>query len=214
MDQPSPSVYRTKSWQIRRRVLTAVGGLGLVLIGYGLGRWQDTPAAPASATPPASQESSAPPAPSGSLAPSGSPAPSVVPSAVEYAVIQAESATGLSGVETEDTSDDGGGKNVGWINRDDYLRFDNYDFGAVPATRAAIRVASGSGATGRLQIRLDSRDNEPVGELSISNTGDWQAWRTDTAVLTPVTGVHTVFLTFTSTDGTELVNLNWLRFQH
>ncbi|WP_430783575.1 carbohydrate-binding protein [Actinoplanes sp. G11-F43] len=205
MDQASPTVYRTKSWQARRRALVALGGLGLIMLGYAVGRWQDTPA-PAAALPPAPAPVSVPavasPSPSPSLKKAG------------FALLQAESATELAGVEVEDTTDQGGGRNVGWINREDHLRFDDYDFGEVPATRAEIRVASDSGAVGRLQIRLDSRDAEPVGEISIGDTGGWQSWRTATAVLQPVTGVHTVFLTFTSDDGTELVNLNWLRFQH
>jgi hypothetical protein len=209
VDQRSPTVYRTKSWQNRRRVVTVLGGTGLVLVGYLLGRWQDTPADPV-VTPQAVVATSAAPAPSSPPSPSSSPAASAVP----YPVLQAESATELSGVETEDTEDEGGGQNVGWINKDDHLRFDNFDFGDVPATQARLRVASGSGINGRLQVRLDSRDATPVGELSVSNTGGWQAWRTNTAALQPVSGVHTVFVTFTSNDGGEFLNLNWLQFVH
>ncbi|GAA1579986.1 carbohydrate-binding protein [Actinoplanes couchii] len=210
MDQPSPSVYRTKSWKTRQRTLVMLGVLVLVLIGYLIGRWQDEPDPVAAATP----APSAPVSPSASPSPSESVSPSPSLSPTEYAVLQAESASELAGIDKQDTSDEGGGQNVGWINRDDHLRFDNFDFGAVPATKVAIRVASGAGTTGRLQVRLDSRDSDPVGELSISNTGDWQAWRTDTAVLTPVTGVHTVFITFSSDEDAEFVSLNWLKFQH
>jgi hypothetical protein len=209
VDQRSPTVYRTKSWQNRRRVVTVLGGAGLVLVGYLLGRWQDTPADPV-VTPQAVVATSAAPAPSSPPSPSSSPAASAVP----YPVLQAESATELSGVETEDTEDEGGGQNVGWINKDDHLRFDNFDFGDVPAAQVRLRVASGSGINGRLQVRLDSRDATPVGELSVSNTGGWQAWRTNTAALQPVSGVHTVFVTFTSNDGGEFLNLNWLQFVH
>ncbi|MBO3742774.1 carbohydrate-binding protein [Actinoplanes flavus] len=210
MENRSPNVYRTRSWQNRRRALLALGGVGLVLVGYLLGRWQDTPADPvitgqtvvtpdATTTPPA--------------APSATPA-SAEPNPVKYPVLQAEAATELAGVDTQPTDDEGGGDNVGWINRDDHLRFDNFAFGAVPATAARIRVSSGAGITGRVQIRLDSRTNDPVGELSVGNTGGWQKWRTDTAVLKPVTGTHTVFVTFTSAEGAEFVNVNWLQFEH
>lgn len=208
MDQRSPTVYRTQSRQTRRRALTALGGAGLLLLGYLLGRWQDTPAAQAPVV-----VVSAPASVPVTATPEQTTA-SPQPTPVEYPVLQAESATELAGVETEDTTDSGGGKNAAWINRDDHLRFDNVDFGDVPATRAAIRVASGSGATGRLQIRLDSRDSEPVGEISVSNSGGWQNWGTTNAALKPVTGVHTVFITFSSTDGTELMNVNWLQFGH
>ena len=216
MDHRSPNVYRTRSWTNRRRALTALGGLGLVLLGYGLGRWQDTPADPAVVLPavPVAAASAAPAAaPVTSAAPA--PAPTTpAPTPIKYAVLQAEAATELNGIQAQETEDEGGGQNVGWINRNDFLRFDNFDFGPVPATKARVRVASGAGITGRVQIRLDSRESEPVGEVSVSNTGGWQNWRTGTAALQPVTGVHTVFVTFTAADDSEFMNVNWLQFEH
>jgi hypothetical protein len=194
-------VYRTRSWTNRRRALTALSGVGLVLLGYAMGRWQDTPAAVSA--PPVVVVTSAVPVP--------------VPSTVEktnYPVLQAESATELAGVETEDTDDEGGGQNVGWITRHDHLRFDNLEFGEVPATKVRIRMASAAGVSGRMEFRLDSRDNAPIGEVSVVNTGGWQNWQTVAAALEPVTGVHTVFVTFTTTDDSEFVNLNWLQFEH
>jgi hypothetical protein len=211
VDHPSPNVYRTRSWTARRRVLTSLGGVALVLLGYALGRWQDTPADPVAALPPVpvADAASAPTESAESPSPSREAAK---PKPIEYAVLQAESATELSGVETQDTEDEGGGQNVGWINRSDYLRFDNFEFGEVAATKAKLRLASGAGISGRVEIRLDSRDNAPVGEVGVSNTGGWQNWLTNTAALQPVTGVHTVFLTFTAPEDVEFVNVNWIQF--
>ena len=192
--------------------MTVLGAAGLLLVGYLLGRWQDTPAAPVVPTPASAGGSAAPVVTS--AAPDPEPSAGAGATPIEYAVLQAESATELSGVERERTDDEGGGENIGYVNRDDHLRFDNFEFGAVAANRVAIRLSSGSDITGRVQIRLDSRDAAPVGELSVSNTGGWQTWRTDTAALQPVTGVHTVFVTFSSDDGGEFVNINWLRFEH
>ncbi|GIE77829.1 hypothetical protein Aph02nite_37790 [Actinoplanes philippinensis] len=213
MDQRSPTVYRTKSWQNRRRVVTVLGGAGLVLVGYLLGRWQDTPAEPV-ITPQAAVTTPAATPEATSAEPDASPSPAPPAGAAPYPVLQAESATELAGVQTQATEDEGGGQNIGWVNRDDHLRFDNFDFGAVPATQVRLRLASGSGISGRVQVRLDSRDAAPVGEVSVSDTGGWQSWRTGTAVLQPVSGVHTVFVTFTANDGGEFVNLNWLQFVH
>lgn len=200
-------MYRTRSWTNRRRALTAAGGVGLVLLGYLIGRWQDTPAAVSAppvvviSTPAQTQTPAAPPT-------------TEEPRKVEYAVLQAESATELAGIESEDTSDEGGGKNVGWITRNDHLRFDNFDFGEVPAVKARVRLSSAASVAGRVQFRLDSKDNPPVGEVSVVNTGGWQNWQTVSAALEPVTGVHTVFVTFTTTDDSEFVNINWLQFDH
>jgi hypothetical protein len=133
---------------------------------------------------------------------------------VKYGVLQAESANELAGIQSQDTEDQGGGQNVGWINRGDHLRFDDFVFGDVPARKAKFRVASAAAASGRVQIRLDTPDAEPVGELSVSNTGGWQNWRTDAAALTPVTGTHTVYVTFTASDESEFMNINWIQFEH
>jgi hypothetical protein len=209
VDHPSPNVYRTRSWTARRRVLTSLGGVALVLLGYAIGRWQDTPADPVVAVP------QVPVAVASDAAPASAPAPEPTtpkPAPIEYAVLQAEAATELAGVEAQDTEDEGGGKNIGWINRNDYLRFDNFEFGEVAATKAKLRLASGAGITGRVEIRLDSRENAPVGEVGVTNTGGWQTWTTNTAALAPVTGVHTVFLTFTAQEDAEFVNVNWIQF--
>ncbi len=133
---------------------------------------------------------------------------------MKYQVLQAESANELAGIQSQDTEDEGGGQNVGWISRGDHLRFDNFVFGDVPAKKAKFRVASDAGVSGRVQIRLDTPDADPVGELSVSNTGGWQTWRTDVAALTPVTGTHTVYITFTASDDSEFMNVNWIQFDH
>ncbi|SLM03587.1 MULTISPECIES: carbohydrate-binding protein [unclassified Actinoplanes] len=211
MDQRTPTVYRTRSWTNRNRALIGLGGLALLLLGYGIGRWQDTPSAPAAV--PAALTASATAA--ASSAPVDTPAPSSpAPTPVEYGLLQAESASELAGIQAQDTQDESGGQNVGWINRGDHLRFDKYDFGEVPATKAKIRVASAAGVSGRVQIRLDGLGNAPVGELSVSNTGGWQTWRTDVAALRPVTGTHTIYLTFTAPDDSEFMNVNWIQFEH
>ncbi|MEU8240415.1 carbohydrate-binding protein [Actinoplanes missouriensis] len=216
MDHRPPSVYRTRSWTNRRRLLTALGGVGLVLVGYAIGRWQDTPAevVPALAVPSVPVAASAgTPAPSTAAPAANTPKPTTpAPVAIEYPVLQAESATELAGIQTQETEDEGGGLNTAWITRNDHLRFDNIEFGQVAATKARLRLSSDSGVTGRVQVRLDSKDNPPVGEVSVSNTGGWQRWRTDTAALQPITGVHTVFVTFTAPDESEFVNVNWLQF--
>ncbi|GIF10047.1 carbohydrate-binding protein [Actinoplanes teichomyceticus] len=207
MDQRTPTVYRTRAWTTRNRALAAVAALGLLLAGYLLGRWQDTPASSAAPAAPATSTSPSPAVPE-----SASAAPAPTP--VEYGPLQAEAANELTGVQPQDTGDEGGGQNVGWINRGDRLRFDNFVFGDVPATKARIRLASGAGVSGRVQIRLDSPDAEPAGELSVSNTGGWQSWRTAVAALTPVTGTHTVYVTFTANHDSEFMNVNWIRFDH
>ena len=205
---PTPSVYRTRAYLVRRRVLIGLAGVALLAIGYGVGRWQDTPA-PATALPaPATAAATSEP-------PSPSPSPSQAPTPTVYQTLQAEAANALEGIQTQDTQDEGGGQNVGWIAPGDSMRYDDFDFGAVPATKLEVRLASDGGDGGQMAIHVDSLEKTPVGVLNVTDTGGWQNWRTDVVALTtPVTGVHTVFLTFARNDGGEFLNINWLLFQH
>ena len=202
---PTPSVYRTRAYRLRQRALVALAGVGLVLVGYLIGRWQDSPA-PAAALPPV------PVAPSAEASAPASPAPATSePVPTVHPTLQAEAADGNVGTEAQDTEDEGGGQNVGWIANGDQLRFDDVDFGPVPATKLDVRVASDVDG-GRMEIRLDSPDQPPVGTLRVTRTGGWQSWRTDEVTIQPTTGRHTVHLVFVREDGTEFVNLNWLLF--
>ena len=209
--QPAPSVYRTRSFVLRRRVLTGLAGVALLLVGYGIGRWQDSPA-PAATAPVAGPDA----APSGPVAaPSVSASATAPPKPTVYPTMQAESANALNGIQAQDTTDQGGGQNVGWIATGDSLRYDDFDFGPVAATKLLVRVASGTDDGGRMDVHLDGPDQPAVGTLTEGNTGGWQTWRTDEINLTaPVTGRHTVFFTFTGNKDSEFLNVNWLQFEH
>lgn len=77
-------------------------------------------------------------------------------------------------------------------------------------------MASGaaSGVSGLVEVRLDSRTNAPIGSFALANTGGWQSWRTIPANISAVTGTHDVYLTFTSGQPADFVNVNWFDFGH
>ncbi len=215
---PPPGVYHSRSRVTRNRLAFAAAGLALVLVGYLIGRLQDDPAAPAAAAvaapPVASAAAEAVTGPSAEPPAAASPTPTgPVPGGIDaYSPIQAEAAAGQQGTQVQESEDDGGGQNVGWIGNGDWLRFDNVDFGDEPATTFAARVASDvDGDDGRLEVRLDSPANTPAATLTIKDTGGWQEWESRTTDLKPTTGRHTVFLTF-SRDGGDFLNLNYLAF--
>jgi hypothetical protein len=133
-----------------------------------------------------------------------------------YTTLQAESFSSQSGIQTEATTDVGGGQNIGFIANGDWAAYSRIDFGSTPATQFVARVASGAaaGVSGLVQVRLDSRTNPPVGDFAIANTGGWQSWRTVPANISAVTGVHDVFLTFASGQPADFVNVNWFTFGH
>ncbi|MGV9639701.1 glycoside hydrolase family 16 protein [Streptomyces sp. NPDC003514] len=133
-----------------------------------------------------------------------------------YSAIQAESFDGQSGVYTESTSDTGGGQNIGALANGDWALYKGVNFGSTAARQFVARVASGaaSGVSGLVEVRLDSRGNAPIGSFALANTGGWQSWRTVPANIGAVTGTHDVYLTFTSGQPADFVNVNWFNFGH
>ncbi|WP_055619247.1 glycoside hydrolase family 16 protein [Streptomyces sp. JHA19] len=131
-----------------------------------------------------------------------------------YSAIQAESFDGQSGVYTESTSDTGGGQNIGALANGDWALYRGVNFGSSAARQFVARVASGaaSGVSGLVEVRLDSRTNAPIGSFAVGGTGGWQSWRTIPANIGAVTGTHDVYLTFTSGQPADFVNVNWFNF--
>ncbi|MDM7854881.1 carbohydrate-binding protein [Cellulomonas alba] len=128
--------------------------------------------------------------------------------------IQAEAYAAQQGTTTETTTDTGGGKDVASIANGDWLRYDNVDFGSSPLHVLKARVASGAagGVSGLVQVRLDSLTAAPIGSFALANTGGWQSWRTIPGDVSGVTGKHTVYLTFSSGQPADYVNVNWFTF--
>jgi beta-glucanase (GH16 family) len=131
-----------------------------------------------------------------------------------YATIEAESYNAQSGTQTEGSSE--GGQDVGWIGNGDWLQFNNVNFGSATPHDFVARVASGAGAgvSGLVEVRVDSRGNAPIGSFAIGNTGGWQSWRSVPGNVSALTGTHTVFLTFSSGQAADFVNVNWFQFRH
>jgi hypothetical protein len=129
-------------------------------------------------------------------------------------MIQAESHTASNGTFDEACSDTGGGRDMGGIHNGCWLAYAHLDFGAKGATQLTARVASGAavGVGGLVQVALDSPSAKPVGSFAVASTGGWQRWVTVPANIAPVTGVHTVYLVFSSGQNADFVNLNWFTF--
>ena len=75
-----------------------------------------------------------------------------------------------------------------------------------------LASAADDETNGRMEIRIDSPANAPVGSLPVQSTGGWQTWASQATDISGVTGVHTVFLTFAADNGNDFVNLNYLKF--
>ena len=118
------------------------------------------------------------------------------------------------GTQNQPTSDVGGGDNVGWISNANWLGYYNVDFGSTSPTHVVARVAAGAGSTitGSVLVNLDTPTTTPVANLSISSTGGWQNWVNVSTSISGVTGYHDVYLTFSSDQSANFVNVNWFTF--
>lgn len=147
---------------------------------------------------------------------SGSTTPPPTGNRDAYSAIQAESYDGQAGVGTETTTDTGGGQNISSLANGDYALYKGVNFGSTAAKQFYGRVASGAagGVSGLVEVRLDSRTSTPIGSFSLANTGGWQSWKTVPANISSVTGTHDVYLTFTSGQSADFVNVNWFDFGH
>lgn len=106
-------------------------------------------------------------------------------------------------VDIEDTTDTGGGYNVGWIESGEWLEYTA--FFEAGTYQLNLRIASNSN-NGAYSVSLD--DNPVFTPLQVPNTNGWQSWQTQSAGTLAISeGVHTVRVNISG----GYFNLNWLR---
>ena len=144
--------------------------------------------------------------------PSTTAGPQAIANLNPFVQTEAETIASESGVQTEVTSDTGGGMDVTSINNGDYIKVKNVDFGA-GATSFDARVASNTSG-GSIELHLDTLTGTVIGTCAVSGTGGAQTWATKSCTVTSTTGTHDLFLKFTG-SGTrqpvqlQLVEIRW-----
>ena|GEM_PF-316364 len=103
-------------------------------------------------------------------------------------VIQAENYNNMFGVQTENTTDAGGGLDVGWIDAGDWMAYYNVNFPTTGAYTISYRVASLSGG-GVLSCDLNAGSIQ-LGTVNVPSTGGWQNWTTITQTVTVNAGTY------------------------
>jgi hypothetical protein len=118
--------------------------------------------------------------------------------------IQAENYSAMSGVQVEGTTDTGGGSNVGWIDTNDWMAYNNITIPTTGTYTVEYRVASPGG--GRISLDLNG-GSTVLGQVNVPATGGWQTWTTISHAVTINAGTYN-FGIFAQTGG---FNLNWWR---
>ncbi|MGL6160404.1 glycosyl hydrolase [Microbulbifer sp.] len=119
--------------------------------------------------------------------------------------IEAEDYTAMAGVQTEATSDDGGGLNVGWIDAGDWMAYANVEIPEAGDYRVEYRVAS-EASGGRLSLDMNAGQTV-LGEVDIPVTGGWQNWTTVQHTVQLPAGSYQLGI-FAAQGGW---NINWFR---
>jgi hypothetical protein len=115
--------------------------------------------------------------------------------------IEAEEYTGMMGLQTESTSDDGGGLNLGYVDADDWVTYD-IDISYEGEYLVVFRHA---GYAGDFDVSIDGVF---LKHITLPATSDWQDWTSDTAQLGLREGQHEMKFIFHATG----LNLNWMQF--
>lgn len=110
----------------------------------------------------------------------------------------------MAGVQTETTTDAGGGQNVGWIDRGDWMAFAGINIPTTGTYKIEFRVASPSGSI--LSSDLNAGTIQ-LGSVTIPATGGWQNWTTVTQTITLNAGTF-AFGIYAQQSG---FNINWFR---
>jgi chitinase len=120
-------------------------------------------------------------------------------------LIQAENYSIMSGVQTEATTDTGGGLNVGYCDTGDWMAYYNVNFPTSGTYVIEYRVASAV-TGGRLSSDLTAGTIQ-LGAINVPNTGGWQNWQTITQTVNVNAGTYNFGIYVQSTG----FNLNWFR---
>ena len=126
------------------------------------------------------------------------------------AQIQGSSYSSEKWLQTETTSDSSGEYDLGYISNGAIAVYKNVDFGT-SVTQVTVREASGN--TGAIAtFYLDSTSGTPIATVSLPGTSGWQNWQTVSASVSGASGVHDLYIVFTSTPPNG-ANFNWFQFE-
>jgi endoglucanase len=116
--------------------------------------------------------------------------------------VQAENFCSMSGLQTETTTDTGGGQNIGFIDANDWAGY-RITVPSAGTYKVQYRVASQSGGG---SIRLESLGGATVyGTIAVPSTNGWQTWTTISHNVTLPAGSIEIGLAFPAGG----FNLNW-----
>lgn len=123
--------------------------------------------------------------------------------------VEAEDFFHQSGIQLENTTDAGGGQNIGYLDKADYVDYHiNVSQGGTYRVDYRTAAQSETGAV-KLELIAPSGAAEFLHEVDFAPTGGWQDWATTGKTLILPAGKHHLRLSILE----PLFNINWLDFE-
>ncbi|HWJ91252.1 MAG TPA: carbohydrate-binding protein, partial [Flavisolibacter sp.] len=121
--------------------------------------------------------------------------------------IEAENYTAMSGIQTENTGDPGGGLDVGWQENNDWM---DYNVNVTTAGTYAVNFRVATPNTG-VQFQLRKADGSVLATVTAPNTGAWQSYQNVIANVDLAAGQQTLRIVTTDAKASGW-NFNWMDF--
>ncbi|MGK7394629.1 MAG: glycosyl hydrolase family 8 [Candidatus Cyclobacteriaceae bacterium M3_2C_046] len=118
-------------------------------------------------------------------------------------IIEAENYSAMNGIQTQPTTDTGGGENIGWVDTGDWLDY-NVEIPAAGEYNVTFRLASLSNGA-KFDLKIGSATLTSVDEPA---TSGWQNWTSVTKTVNLQAGSQTLRIVATGSGW----NLNWMDF--
>lgn len=127
--------------------------------------------------------------------------------------VQSSSYDDVFALQTETTSDEDGGYNLGFSINDSFARYNNIDFGeGVSSVEARVSNSADARGGSTIEFHIDQPSGDLIATVPVPDAGGYQNWTTVTADLSmPVTGIHDVYIVFKSNGNAG--NVNWFDFR-
>ncbi len=95
---------------------------------------------------------------------------------------------------------------AGMIDNNDWLMFENVDFGL--GLNYFEAYYSSFNNSGEIEIYIDSPNNEKIVSCNYESTGGWENWNIAGCQIDNISGIHSLYLKFKEGG----FNLNWIKF--
>ncbi len=121
--------------------------------------------------------------------------------------IEAESFSTASGAQAENNAALSGGKNVGYIKNNTWIKFAGHVFNQYDAS---FTVAASGTTGGTVEFRLDTATGTLIGTATVSGSTGWNDYKKFSTAITSTTGTHDLYLVFKHPTNTGyLFNLDY-----